>query len=52
MCVCGVALGLRVATANLFCVSIDPIELVPVLCLVNRAVVTFDEAENMHVQSD
>jgi len=42
---------------NLFCVSIDdlsidPIELVPVLCLVNRAVVTFDEAENRHVQSD
>ena len=54
---CGVALGLRVATANLFCVSIDdlsidPIELVPVLCLVNRDVVTYDEAENRHVQSD
>ena len=28
--------------------SIDPIELVPVLCLVNRAVVTIDEAENRH----
>ena len=56
---CVVALGLRVATANsnLFCISIDdlsidPIELMPVLCLVNRAVVTIDEAENRHVQSD
>ena len=41
------------APANLFCVSIDdrsidPIELVPVLCLTNRAVVTIDDAENRH----
>ena len=28
--------------------SIDQIELVPVLCLVNRAVVTIDKAENRH----